>query len=790
MSAVNIHSRPALSRRARRSLSGRARRFGLLPALCLGGLALAGPPAAQTASQTAAQPSAALLPVPDPGAGGVLAPPPGSEAAAPRLKPLPPPSLSFYGSPGLIDMPSAEMLPDGQYAVTYSWFGGTSRYNITFQALPWLTASFRYNGIQTNGADIGGFATYYDRGFDLRARLWREGRWRPEVTLGLQDFAGTGIYAAEYLTATKRLTTPPLAAGRAAGRLKLTAGLGWGRLGSHGAVTSIGGGRPSFVAGDTGGELSYDQWFRGPVAPFGGFEWQPGERLSLKAEYSSDAYTLETGAPNVFERKSALNYGVEYQYSERVRLGAYYLYGSEVGVTAQIQMNPHHPPTPMTVPAPQPIVPRSHWATGESHWGTGWSASAGKRRTFRDLAAEALKADGLVLESIAFPAGAAGPASDAAGAPGRVVELRYRNPRYRSTGQAAGRAARALARTMPPSVETFRLVLLRRGLAPAAMVVRRSDLEALEFAPEAADALFAAAAVTEAGPEPAGALHPEGLYPAFGTSLNPYTAPAYFDPDQPFRLDLGADLTASYTPAPGWRLAGTLRQRIWGNVRNGRVSNSVLPHVRTDQVEYAQFGTTLQSLYASRQWQPREALYARTSAGLFESMFGGVSGEILWKPADSRLGLGMEANYVKQRDYDQRFGFRDYEVLTGHASAYLELDRGYLLQLDAGRYLAGDLGGTFSLTREFNNGFLVGAFFTLTDVSAEEFGEGSFDKGFRFRIPVDWLLGKPSRSGLGLTIRPTQRDGGQRVFVPDRLYGQIRAAHRKSLEEQRARFWE
>ncbi|MFW8637293.1 YjbH domain-containing protein [Cribrihabitans pelagius] len=779
MSAVKILSRQILS------CPVFSRRFGLLPALCLGGLALAGPPAAQTAAQTVAQPSAALLPVPDPGAGGVLAPPPGSAAAAPRLKPLPPPSLTFYGTPGLIDMPSAEMLPDGQYAVTYSWFGGTSRYNITFQALPWLSASFRYNGIRNLG--LFGFDTYYDRGFDVRARLWQESRWRPEVTLGLQDFAGTGVYAAEYLTATKRFAAPALRPGRAPGRLKLTAGLGWGRLGSHGAIGSIGGGRPSFVGGDTGGELSYDQWFRGPVAPFGGFEWQPSERLSLKAEYSSDAYVTETEDSDVFERKSSLNYGAEYQYSERVRLGAYYLYGSEFGVTAQIQLNPHHPPTPMTVPAPQPIVPRSHWATGDSHWQTGWAASESKTRTLRDLAAEALRADGLVLESLAFPAG---PAADAAAGRGRVAELRYRNPRYRSTGQAAGRAARALAQTMPPSVETFRLVLLRRGLAPAAVVVRRADLEALEFAPEAADALFAAAAVTEAGPEPAGALRAEGLYPAFGTSISPYTAPAYFDPEQPFRLDVGADLTASYTPAPGWRLAGTLRQRIWGNVKNGRVSNSVLPHVRTDQVEYAQFGTTLQSLYASRQWQPGRALYARTSVGLFESMFGGVSGEVLWKPADSRIGLGLEANYVKQRDFDQRFGFRDYEVLTGHASAYFELDRGYLLQLDAGRYLAGDLGGTFSLNREFNNGFLVGAFFTLTDVSAEEFGEGSFDKGFRFRIPVDWLLGKPSRSGLGLTIRPTQRDGGQRVHVPDRLYGQIRAAHRKSLEEQRARFWE
>ncbi|MBY6141012.1 YjbH domain-containing protein [Leisingera daeponensis] len=700
---------------------------------------------------------------------------PGTEAAAPRLKPLPPPSLNFYGSPGIIDMPSAEMLPDGQYAVSYSWFAGQSRYNITFQALPWLSASFRYNGIKSNGALIAGFQTYYDRGFDVRARLWRERRWLPEVTMGLQDFAGTGIYAAEYFVATKRFEAAALGWGRGPGRLKVSAGLGWGRLGSHGAIGSIGS-RPSFVAGDTGGELATDQWFRGDVAPFAGFEWQPDERWSLKAEYSTDAYALETGAPDVFERKSSLNFGMEYQYSDRVRLGAYYLYGSEIGLTAQIQLNPKHPPAPMAVPAPPPVIPRSQWATEEAHWRQDWAASEAASRTVRDRAAEALKADGLVLEAVTLT--------------GTSAELRYRNIRYRSQSQAAGRAARALAQTMPPSVETFRLVPVHRGTGLSAIEIRRSDLEALEFDPDAADALMASAGVQDAGALPPEALFSGGLYPAFATSVSPYTQPAYFDPEKPFRIDAGIDFAASYAPAPGWRIAGTIRQRLAGNVKNGRASNSVLPHVRTDQSEYAQFGTTLENLYVSRLWKPGRNLYARATAGLFEAMYGGVSGELLWKPVNSRIGFGLEANYVVQRDFDQRFSFRDYKTFTGHASAYAELGKGYLLQVDAGRYLAGDYGGTVSLNREFGNGFLVGAFFTLTDVSAEDFGEGSFDKGFVFRIPVDWLLGKPSRSGFGLTIRPTQRDGGQRVAVPDRLYGPVREAHRKSLEDQRARFWE
>ncbi|AUQ64836.1 YjbH domain-containing protein [Phaeobacter inhibens] len=701
---------------------------------------------------------------------------PKPEAA--RFKPLPAPSLNFYGSPGLVDMPSAEMLPDGQFATTYSWFGGQARYNLTFQATPWLSASFRYNGIQTNGAQIAGFSTYYDRGFDVRLRLLREGRYRPAVTLGLQDFAGTGIYAGEYIVATKNFDTPALSHRGGAGRLKLTAGLGWGRLGSNGSIGSISGTRPGFVAGDTGGELAYDQWFRGEMAPFAGIEWLPNDRWGFKAEYSSDAYVLETGAPDVFERKSSFNFGAEYQARPGLRLGAYYLYGSEIGVTAQIQLNPKHPTQPMRVSAPMPVAPRSSWATEDSHWSRDWAQSTRAKTTLRDLMSEALQQDGLILEALTLPAD------------GTEAELRYRNPRYRAQTLAIGRAARAMARLLPPSVETLKIVPMRGGLALSQVVIRRSDLEALEHSPDATEALWAVTGLQEAGPLAGDALVAQDLYPAFSTSISPYTAPSYFDPDLPFRLDVGVDLKASYAPAPGWRIAGTIRQRVWGNVKDGRASNSVLPHVRTDATEYAQFGTTLKNLYVTRQWQMGRDLYARSTAGLFESMFGGVSGEVLWKPVSSRLALGVEGNYVVQRDYDQRLSFRDYKTFTGHASAYYQLDKGYHVQVDAGRYLAGDYGATFSLDREFANGWRVGGFFTLTDVSSEDFGEGSFDKGFRFSIPLDWLLGKPSRNTFGMTVRPTQRDGGQRVHVPDRLYGQIREAHRAQLTRQRARIWE
>jgi hypothetical protein len=76
--------------------------------------------------------------------------------------------------------------------------------------------------------------------------------------------------------------------------------------------------------------------------------------------------------------------------------------------------------------------------------------------------------------------------------------------------------------------------------------------------------------------------------------------------------------------------------------------------------------------------------------------------------------------------------------------------------------------------REFNNGFKVGAFATMTDVSSAEFGEGSFDKGIRIEVPVSWFTGKPSRKKVTQVIRPVLRDGGARLNVRNRLYETVR----------------
>ena len=172
-----------------------------------------------------------------------------------------------------------------------------------------------------------------------------------------------------------------------------------------------------------------------------------------------------------------------------------------------------------------------------------------------------------------------------------------------------------------------------------------------------------------------------------------------------------------------------------------------------------------------------------------------------------RWAIGAEVNYVAQRAPDQGLGFTlpqslyqtdetgtetgpsSYRLLTGHVSGYYALDNGFNLQLDVGRYLAGDVGATFTVEREFGNGWRVGAFATKTDVSAEEFGSGSFDKGIKLEIPFAWATGSATRKTAQTVLRPFGRDGGQRLELEGRLYETVREYQATGLDQQWGRFW-
>lgn len=673
-------------------------------------------------------------------------------------------NANTFGMPGHVDMPSALAFDDAEFVTSFALTETQRKYTLTFQILPRLTGAFRYSIID-NFRDRD--QQRFDRSFDLQYQLLDEGRLTPGVAIGLRDFIGTGLYSGEYVVASKHLTPDILG----------TAGIGWGALATRNSFDN-----PLGQIDDRfnqrqreqslGGELNTTQWFRGEAAFFGGLTWQVDDLLSVSAEYSSDATQL-SGDRNDTD-VSPLNFGVNYQIRPGITLGAQYLQGDTFGATAEFAMNPRKPPLGGDLsPAPVPFAPRDDTAAS-------WAGPVIQDAIPDDVRTQALAAglqgEGIVLQAIAV--------SDTA------VLVQIQNNRFDINAQAIGRTARLLSLTMPARIAQFDIEIVENGVALSRVTLQRSDLERLEYQPDFINESLKTTRISPARPD-ADLVSLDN--PRLSWGLGPYIGLALFDPVNPLRADLGVETTASYDFTSSLSVSGALRARVVGNRdQSDRASTSVLPRVRSEQPLYDRDGSFgVERLTLDHFGRIGGDFYTRASLGYFEQMFGGVSGEVLWKPVNSRFALGAEINHVMQRDTDKMLGFGDYDydVTTGHVSGYYAFENGFDLQVDLGRYLAGDWGTTISLDRRFGNGWVVGAFATLTDVPFEDFGEGSFDKGIRVSVPLSWALGQPTRESAGLTIRPIQRDGGARLDVNNRLYPTVRGAHAPELTDQWGRFW-
>jgi hypothetical protein len=411
-------------------------------------------------------------------------------------------------------------------------------------------------------------------------------------------------------------------------------------------------------------------------------------------------------------------------------------------------------------------------------WDTSWHNDAAAVAAAVAAAIEAVGEEKLAVEALLLAA--------------EQIDIEITNAFYAANAQAIGRAASALARVLPPSVERINITLNEATLPAVTVALRRALMEEQTGEPDAARRSWLSAGITDAY---ANGPRPDPLpdrFPAISWGINPHVPLGLFDPDSPVRADLQVRLFAGLEVARGLSLNGQISQSLFGNLGDSsRASNSVLPRVRSDVALYAQNdGPAIDRLTGDWMFKLAPDTYGRLSAGYLEQMYAGVSAEVLWKPIDSRWGLGVELNYVQQREFDQFFGLQDYTVLTGHGSVYWNTGwLGLEGQVDAGRYLAGDWGATFSLTRKFANGWEVGGFFTLTDVPFADYGEGSFDKGLRVTIPLGWAVPFESRSKYTTEIRPLTRDGGQRLNVSNRLYDVVAETDRAALREDWSAFW-
>lgn len=662
-------------------------------------------------------------------------------------------AFGLFGRPGVIDVPSANAAPEGTLAFSYTYAESFTRNAIFFQYAPWGSVTLRYSGNGAVGAN--NVRPNYDRSLDFSLNLLSETDQTPSLTVGLQDVIGTGAFAGEYLAVGKTFFED---------KLRFDMGLGWGRFASSNAFTNplalLAGAfeeRPSRVVG-RGGRPYPQEWFRGNVAVFGGMTFKATDRLAFKAEYSPDNYT-KFRPTGTLVSKSPLNFGAQYAFSPSVLGHVGFLQGTEVTFGVTIHTNVKKSATVSSPVAGPPFV-----FTGES----GWTPEEYQtRERVRDKLEEIFDKQGMRV--VAF---------DVQGSRAKVA---FENADFDAPAQAFGRMARWLTFVIEPSVDTFELTAVKSGMPVATVTIPRAALVSAEhelFGPEA----LQAASKLETASEPLRELNEVKAAHEFSWGISPYLQVTLFDPDDPRRADMGVQLDTSYTNGLGFHAVSSLQKRLTGNRGDGRLSNSVLPHVRTDQVLYDRSDQVkIKDFYVVQYSKLAPDVYGRVTLGYLEQMYAGISAETLWAPFVSPWSFSAEANYVRQRDYDGGFGLRDYGVVTGHLAGQYTFDSGAYAKLSVGRYLAGDKGATITVGRTFKNGWDLSAYATLTDVPFDDFGEGSFDKGIRLEIPIAALFGVQSRSKSRIELRSITRDGGARLNVPGRLSEMVEGYSRRDI---------
>ena len=373
---------------------------------------------------------------------------------------------------------------------------------------------------------------------------------------------------------------------------------------------------------------------------------------------------------------------------------------------------------------------------------------------------------------------------------GRSAVVYTASGRFRQFARNVGRTLRVAANVLPDSIEELTVASLRKGIETNRVKIWRKDLEDAANGLGSPEEVWARAEILPGRPgRPRDAIVNPDRYPRLSWGVGPGFRQHIGGHEEFILYQLRARANAELDVLPGLTIGAAYAQNVYSQFGKIRAeSDSVLPRVRSDIKEYLQHGESgIVRLQADYVFSPLREVYARLSAGLFEEMFGGVSGEVLYRPFASRLALGAEWNWVRQRDFDMSLKFRDYDVGTGHFSVYYQWPWYDILSIvNVGRYLARDDGATFNLSREFDSGVRMGAWFTLTDVSAEEFGEGSFDKGFFINIPFDLLLLRSTTDSGNLAFRSITRDGGQMVHVSTRLYDRTGSANLNAV----ARDWD
>ena len=663
-------------------------------------------------------------------------------------------SINNWGGVGLMQTPSARFEKQGHFSFALSRFYPYTNYNVFVNPLDGVEVGFRYTGISNRAYgsnQAGSGQNYKDKSIDLRVRLWKESAYLPQIAIGARDIAGNGFISSEYIVASKRT-----------GPFDWSLGLGFGYMAGRQDIrnpfTFLGKSfetRTGQSSSSQGGGLTFGNYFRGRGSMFGGVQFQtPWRPLKLVLEYDGNNYQREPFDNNQFQR-TPWNIAAVYKATNWVDLTLGVERGNQItaNLVLRTQLDGMFTPKLNDVPRVPVVADRP---SRQPDWSV----------TSRDIAQQTDWQVGRIELR------------------GRELSVQIDNAVEIYWRDRVEKAAAVLHRDAPASIERFSITHRQSGMDVVEHVVDREAWVTQQIRPVPPNE----SRETVTSRVPSNVARGEVLFQDstkfFESSFGSSYQQTLGGPDGFLFYQLGVAEVAKLRLREDTWISGAIRLGLINNYADFKVDGPTeLPPVRTFLRNYlTESRINIPFLQATHFGRSSENSYYSVYGGYLESMFAGYGAEWLYRPHGSRVALAVEANYVQQRGFRQDFQLRDYKVGTGHATLYWDTGwNNILVNLSAGRYLARDIGATLQVSRVFDNGVTVGGWATRTNVSALQFGEGSFDKGVFMSVPFDAFLTRSSNSWAHVQWRPLTRDGGARLERRDYLYDITKARDVRAL---------
>ena len=602
-------------------------------------------------------------------------------------------------------MPTARFYNESSFGLTI--YDGNPDQKITMSSFPfnWLEASFFYTNIQDKPYCIYDFdpvcnQDYKDKGFNFKLRLKEEGVF-PAIAIGINDIAGTGYYSSEYIVGSYGIN-----------KTDFHFGLGWGQLNGAkesfrnplGKINNNFYERPENLE-DRGGQFQPSRYFSGEtVSPFLGISHVVNEKFILKLEYDT---TVTPGQVGYKEAKQDFSFGFDFNITKNFTIGI----SSERGNSTSIRF----------IYKNDPYISKPRYEYKDSNHK---ETDSDYVRLIRNL-----NENGIGVNKIIEGAEQVG-----------IQISQFRHPNLDIIDEIIRKASSNAGIEKP----------VKTNLTIANLKARTEFDESFE--------------------KNSNLIYQRQAKKKFRTNTRLEVRPFLASREEFFKGAIMIENISEYSFSDNFYFSSNIQYSLADNFDDLKYPpvDTYPAQVRSDIKDYLinyDEGIIIGRAQFDYYLSPKKNHHVMLTAGILEEMFNGIGFEYLYFKEGSNYAIGYEMFEVKKRDYEMRFGTLDYKNVTGHLNFYY---RNYnRIPFDAkisyGEYLAGDEGITIDLSRSFENGTKFGVFASFTDVSTEQFGEGSFDKGIYFNIPVFGNF-------INYSWRPLTKDPGAKLVRKNSLH--------------------